>query len=497
MGLIISIIFTLLYTLIGILTTHTTTSFIYPNHKNNYKRLGSHSQPIQHIQHIHQLSSSFDDSFDDSSSSSSSLEESFEESLSSLISSSFFPSSPNTPTPTPTTTTPTPTPTPTIPIPQFNQSIPFSKLTSLLSSSTSSSPTPPSPTLTPTPDLTSPPSSISLRDFNDELEELENYEFREGWGKGIIGLDFDSNRNNDWTVTDNSNEPNINTEAGLKEDATNKDKSQTTTSQTTSSSSTTKEEVCPKCHSSTTPSDTFYLKQYSYCQSCRSDMLSRDFGEVNVKGEDEWDRKRRMRGGEYREIWKSEGVNNKGRGGRDYGGGRGVKYSAPTPPPRSFGRGRVGGGIEFGEGEEEEEEDGFGYVLFNEVEEDIMRDIGEDEDDDNGRDDFNKVEGIGEAKEIIEGLKDEVMEYRKFCRMLLRRLEEFERREGETTESSNNIALQQNQQHNRRGGGREWEPKGVNEGVWEKVVDPDDGDTFWMNVETGEQKWDGEEGGEV
>ena len=126
-----------------------------------------------------------------------------------------------------------------------------------------------------------------------------------------------------------------------------------------------------------------------------------------------------------------------------------------------------------------------------------MRDIGEDEDDDNGRDDFNKVEGIGEAKEIIEGLKDEVKEYRKFCRMLLRRLEEFERREGETTESSNNIALQQNQQHNRRGGGREWEPKGVNEGVWEKVVDPDDGDTFWMNVETGEQKWDGEEGGEV
>lgn len=73
----------------------------------------------------------------------------------------------------------------------------------------------------------------------------------------------------------------------------------------------------------------------------------------------------------------------------------------------------------------------------------------------------------------VDRLEEEVREYREFSRTLMRRVDELE-------------------QGQSGGGSARQERDGDDSGPekWEKIVDPDGGEPFYMNTVTGELKWE-------
>ncbi|GMI13571.1 hypothetical protein TrVE_jg2298 [Triparma verrucosa] len=212
---------------------------------------------------------------------------------------------------------------------------------------------------------------------------------------------------------------------------------------------------CPKCSSILTPLDTIYIQKFKVCQSCRSNHLQRNFCDVNEQGATIWDVRRMARGGDEEKGWKV------GSKGREVLGGGGEVYK-----PRKVNKPRMT--LEFGDGEEDEVEDkDIELVQFAEGGE----------------------EGEGEEEEedaeynYVRWLEEELEESRSFVRMLLRRVDRLEGRkkeEGRGRTGGEEIPEERKEKMRKK--------KKV--GEWEKVRDEETGDFFFMNAETGEQRWE-------
>ena len=161
------------------------------------------------------------------------------------------------------------------------------------------------------------------------------------------------------------------------------------------------------------------------------------------------------RGGDEEKGWKV------GSKGREVQGGRGEVYK-----PRKVNKPRMT--LEFGDGEEDEVED-------KDVE--LVQ--------------FAEGEGEGEGEEeeedaeynYVRWLEEELEESRSFVRMLLRRVDRLEgRKKEEGRGGTGGEEIPEERKEKRR--------KKKKVGEWEKVRDEETGDFFFMNAETGEQRWE-------
>ncbi|GMI04491.1 hypothetical protein TrLO_g15462 [Triparma laevis f. longispina] len=196
-------------------------------------------------------------------------------------------------------------------------------------------------------------------------------------------------------------------------------------------------ETCPSCSSLLTPLDTLYISKYSICQSCRSLQLQKKFADANTPGINVWDVRRMARGGDEVEGWK--------KGGK-------VEEKRFEDRRSNVSKPRIE--VEFGEEEEDLNVD-VSLVQFGEGEGD-----NEEEDEDA---EYN----------YVRWLEEELEESRTFVRILLRRVDRLEGRKKE-----------------KEGKGGKEKGKKEKKEKWEKVRDEETGGFFFMNPETGEQRWE-------
>ena len=254
-----------------------------------------------------------------------------------------------------------------------------------------------------------PSGTEGIRSEEDELDELYSLEGSAEGGGFLKGLDGwqqqqkqaqqqleEDLRVNDWTLGGGGggDEPtSIQGQQGQQGQQEQPEEDGTESQKPSSQSARTPPaKACPGCGSQLTMADELYMSKFSVCQICHSKRFIMKFGQVNAKGEDEWDRKRRMLGGDFgggsRRARGSASVSNarSGFGARQNNGGavgssssskrnsnRNVKsdrnrvnYSNRNNGANSLRKGGVGvavaggknggGGVEFSDEEEAEEE---------------------------------------------------------------------------------------------------------------------------------------------